>query len=342
VAIEFDQPVVAGTVLVREDIRSQNYTSGSSGWRIQANGDAEFNSVTIRGGTVVGGTALYYSGIPATGTLIMSISGTAGTDPYGNAYVAGVGVYGTSGKVTVRSASGDTAVLRADAPSGIADTPSPGLVLSKATGDAAGGSLSEFDDGFSRGVYLRSPSPVADPSAGEGEDYAAVRMLGRFHGADPSIDLVATGPASFIAVNGTIFGPDGGIQTYGGPWTTFNPIISNTGGATTSTKVGYWRAWGDEIEFVAYFVFSGAGSGATPLTFTGPPFEIDRTARQFVSAHLEALGAGNTGFGGALAFVSGSGNVWDRLRNPTNNSMTGADITATGIITIKGRYRVLV
>jgi hypothetical protein len=49
VAIEFENPLVAGTVLVRSDIRSQDFVEGSSGWRIEADGSAEFNNVVIRG-----------------------------------------------------------------------------------------------------------------------------------------------------------------------------------------------------------------------------------------------------------------------------------------------------
>lgn len=48
-SIEFENPLTAGTVLVREDIRSQDFVAGSSGWRIQADGSAEFNDITIRG-----------------------------------------------------------------------------------------------------------------------------------------------------------------------------------------------------------------------------------------------------------------------------------------------------
>lgn len=48
-AIEFDNPLVAGTVLVREAIQSQNYSAGTAGWIIEADGDAELNDVTVRG-----------------------------------------------------------------------------------------------------------------------------------------------------------------------------------------------------------------------------------------------------------------------------------------------------
>lgn len=338
-AIQFDQPLTAGTVLVRSDIRSQNFVAGSAGWRVEANGNAEFNSVIIRGGTVISGLALYYNGTPALGNLVMSISATAGTDSFGNAYVAGVGVYGTADKVTVKSSTGNTAVLRADAPSYVADSTAPGLELRRSTEAGDGASITEYDDTFDHGMLLLSPSPV-NAGAG-GDDFAYIQMIGRFS-ADPSIQLIATGPTSFIAVNGTLFDSGGEITTYNnGTWHTYTPVMANAGTATWTTRTGYWRRYGDWIVFVAYFVFSGAGSGATPVTVTGPR-PIDRTTRQFVGAHLEAVAAGSAGFGGAVSFVSGAGAVFDRVRNPANTSLNGVDFPATSIVTIQGAYRELV
>jgi hypothetical protein len=336
--MQFQDDVAAGVTLVRPALQSPNYRAGSAGWAVKVDGSAEFNNVSIRGAATVGGNALYYNGTPAAGNLVLSVSGTAGTDAYGNTYVAGLGVYGTTDRITVRSSSGDTAVLRADAPSGIADTPSPGLVLSKATGDAAAASLTEFDDTFSRGIYLRAPSPVADPNASEGSDYASIRMFGRFHGQDPAIDMEANGPNSTITFNGTMIGPDGGVQIYGGGWQTYTPSMTNTGGATWSTRTGYWRRLGDWIDMRAYFVFSGAGSSTTAVSVTAPTL-IDRTTRQFVTAHLEQVATGSAGTGTALAFAGGSGNVFDRIRNPSNSSMNGVDFTASSIVTLQGWYR---
>lgn len=48
-AIEFENPTFAGTVLVKEAIQSQNFVAGSAGWKLEANGDAELNSVVVRG-----------------------------------------------------------------------------------------------------------------------------------------------------------------------------------------------------------------------------------------------------------------------------------------------------
>jgi hypothetical protein len=54
---------------------------------------------------------------------------------------------------------------------------------------------------------------------------------------------------------------------------------------------------------------------------------------------LEQVAAGSAGWGAAVAFQSGSGNVFDRIRNPGNSNMTGADFTATSLVTIQGWYR---
>jgi hypothetical protein len=119
-AIEFENPLTAGTVLVREAIQSQNYNPGSAGWIVEADGDAEFNDVTIRGGTVVSGTSLYYNGAPAAGNLTLSLASTAGVDPFGNTYPAGYAwhngadvIYAqdTSGNVTVGSTAANSALI---------------------------------------------------------------------------------------------------------------------------------------------------------------------------------------------------------------------------------------
>lgn len=96
----FSNSVVGGTVLLRDAIQSPNYVAGSAGWTINQDGSAEFSNIVIRGGTVVSGVALYYNGAPAAGTLALSIAAAAGTDPYGNAYPKGLGVFGTGGTVT--------------------------------------------------------------------------------------------------------------------------------------------------------------------------------------------------------------------------------------------------
>lgn len=52
-SIEFENPLTAGTVLVREQIESGNFETGVSGWVIRQDGSAEFNNIVIRGGAGV-------------------------------------------------------------------------------------------------------------------------------------------------------------------------------------------------------------------------------------------------------------------------------------------------
>src|SRR5258708_6366427 len=87
-------PIVGGVVLRRPAIRSPNFLTGSAGWTINADGSAEFNNLSIRGtfnGTnfIINSTgAFFYSGTPALGNLVVSITGqsSSGTDSFGNIY----------------------------------------------------------------------------------------------------------------------------------------------------------------------------------------------------------------------------------------------------------------
>lgn len=59
----FANPILAGTTLVREAIRSPNFAAGVSGWSIDKTGAAEFNKATIRGSLrVTSFDDLYVSG----------------------------------------------------------------------------------------------------------------------------------------------------------------------------------------------------------------------------------------------------------------------------------------
>lgn len=251
----------------------------------------------------------------------------------------------TADVIKALSAAGVYAKLDPSAPSGIADTPGPGLALGGMSGDVEPGSLTEFDDGFSRGLYLRTPSPVADPFAGEGEDYAAIRMSGRFHGADPTIDMNARGPDGFVAFNGIIVDQDGQMISYALA-TDYTPGISNIGTATFSTRKGWWFRIGPMYYITQYFAVDNPGSGAGIVTTT-VPFNVDRTTRQVLTMHCESVGPGGShiGNGNCIYFTGGSGGVSDRLRQSSNGAtnadanITGADLLANGIITIQGWLR---
>lgn len=45
----FNNSILAGTTLARENIQSEGYVAATSGWIIERDGDAEFNSIVVRG-----------------------------------------------------------------------------------------------------------------------------------------------------------------------------------------------------------------------------------------------------------------------------------------------------
>jgi hypothetical protein len=94
-------PVVGGVDLRRAAIRSPNYVAGSTGWTINQDGSVEFNNGTFRGvvtaSTFQGSNFVinqsgefFYSGTPASGNLIVSVTNNPGTDAFGNQYLQGL------------------------------------------------------------------------------------------------------------------------------------------------------------------------------------------------------------------------------------------------------------
>lgn len=86
----FSNPVAAGGgALVRASMHSPNWVSGTSGWTINQDGTAEFNTL---GGTVQFNSLgiFFYIPIAGSGNLRFSITMADGMDPYGNLYKAGL------------------------------------------------------------------------------------------------------------------------------------------------------------------------------------------------------------------------------------------------------------
>lgn len=76
--MEFNNAIVGGSnELVRTAIQSRGFVSGSVGWRIKRDGNAEFNDVTIRGGLVVTGNAESANYVAGTTGWRLRSDGTA-------------------------------------------------------------------------------------------------------------------------------------------------------------------------------------------------------------------------------------------------------------------------
>ncbi|HEY1699197.1 MAG TPA: hypothetical protein VGG75_05700 [Trebonia sp.] len=149
----FSNPIIGGGgALVYPSIHSPDYAAGSAGWSINKDGSAEFNDLELRGtfqGTdyvINSAGAFFYSGTPAAGNLLISITSADGTDPYGNPYLGGI---------YTRSASGAYVQIQVGATSEI----------SLSTGDAdegeTGGWLASVPGaGPTRDLGLYGQSPV--------------------------------------------------------------------------------------------------------------------------------------------------------------------------------------
>jgi hypothetical protein len=341
--VRFNNDLAGGVTLVRPALQSPDYQTGVSGWAIMIDGSAEFNNVTIRGATQVGGTSLYYSGAPALGNLLLSIAGAAGADEFGNNYVQGLGVYGADGQ------------LSADGPN-LTVTGSNGSAVSINTGGAGQANLylTPRDLGGTTWTPANAYTTLGAsnrPGLGFISPYANAHPVGstvEFYGGGPTTsDAYILFGADRVNFNGDIE-VVGAATTYS-TWTTFTPQWNNVGTATFSTNIGWWKRVGDMYLFEVYAVASAAGSGTTAVTISGLPFTPFRagagaaSTRQRVGAHLGGVVAGtNASVAGAfnvLAFAGGAASTLDRLTGPTAIDLRGENIGASFIATIQGWMR---
>lgn len=107
----FNNPIAGdGGGLQYPQLKSPNFVAGSTGWIVRKDGSVEFNNGTFRGTVTAGsfiGTdfeisplgAFFYSGVPALGNLIISITPPGVVlDRFGNVVKPnGVKIYGASG-----------------------------------------------------------------------------------------------------------------------------------------------------------------------------------------------------------------------------------------------------
>lgn len=132
-------------------------------------------------------------------------------------------------------------------------------------------------------------------------------------------------------------GPTGAAGPgWAGP-TSFTPSFTGGGSATFSTATGFYYTMGDLCFFSATMVGNAAGSGAVILGFNGP-LPVHRGERQAIVGHGEGIVALN-GPIQIVTFTSGSGVLWDRLRDRTGIGITGAMLTGGGTFNFTGIYR---
>lgn len=171
-------PLVGSTVLRRPAIQSPNYVHGVSGWTVNADGSAEFNNLQIRGtfngnDFILDSTGFFlYSGTPAAGNLIYSVTPAATTaDPEGNAIPSnGATSYANAGSfwVALSQSSGVLAWFKAASEAG-PWTPeaSIGFTFNNITG---GGLLFTATAGLSGAIEIPQATPNDWPLSHTGTD----------------------------------------------------------------------------------------------------------------------------------------------------------------------------
>jgi hypothetical protein len=328
---------ITGTTINGSTITSTNFATGVSGWSINKNGSAEFNNIGIRGSTTTQGLMLMYNGSPAAGNLVLSISPVAGVDAYGNAYVAGEGLYGVKGTVTAKSVIGSTAVLTGNT-SRFVDA--PGLLMQPAANTGDPGVIAATNDGY---LIINSPSNVLN-SGFPGIDSARIMMNAPGAGGTSipvGISLIANGPGGGIGLNATSIDENGIINAYGTGLNTYIPTMTGAGTATFSTRTGWWQRVGPMIFFNATFITSAIGTGTATIAITAPT-AIDRTVQQVVTGHIAGT-AGVNGTVAGIALTTGTSTTIDRIRTSTGANITGADLangaSAGAAVNIQGWYR---
>lgn len=372
----FQNPIVGGTALRIPAIQSPNYVPGVSGWIIKIDGSAEFNNLTIRGefrGTnfIINSAGIFlYSGAPAAGNLIGSWANASGTDAYTNTYPQGLSIGSDTTKQIVLNYNGTTSSIAFSVNNGHAQT--SGTILEGVVNvNAANEYLSLQLQGPSVHTYTKLVTLMLNSQNEDNSSDANVVISHSTAGNLVTIDsstftsLVAaaltngvtvTGLSALVeraastdtAIRARVTGDSasrflvnaGGVATTyaNNAFTTYTPTVTNGGTATFTTQTGWSQQVGKMRYFCAYLVVNAAGSGAGNVQIDAP-VSIDRTTRQTVKVSLDGVTAGKNGSGSALAFTSGSGATFDRIRDSTNVNITGADLLTGAVITVEGWIR---
>lgn len=302
----FRNPILAGSVLVRAAIQSSNYAAGSAGWQISRSGAAEFNNVTIRGGQVVGGTALYYSGTPAAGNLIASVAAAAGTDAYGNKFLAGVASYTSTSFAQVNNGQ----FLCGAMISGSPDVNDAGGIITS----SGGGVLDVFGSATTTGTTTNAPNlqfQAGDLSQATGSATAPFLSLTDAL-ASSDVDLKLSG--SLVKLNRSGVPYTWQTPTYNTNWlagTTFN-------GNTSYQALEYRLDAENNLHIVGAFK-AGATAPVNPV-FTLPvgyrpaasmPVWAQRNnAGTITSGHLYVGSSGNVSVTGSSSLGIAAGNEY--------------------------------
>lgn len=130
-----------------------------------------------------------YSPAPGLGNLIFSLTAAAGTDPYGNAYDAGLSLYSTQGLINFANSGGDILSRWLDTVNG--------SEIDIAVG--GGAALESFTPPAAAGVAWQSADLAASVSGALGANTAEFSIAGAYnqaHVSRPSINMFGSSDTS--------------------------------------------------------------------------------------------------------------------------------------------------
>ncbi|MYR11933.1 hypothetical protein GTY62_15235 [Streptomyces sp. SID724] len=334
----FRNSILAGSTLIREAIESQNFQSGVEGWQIAADGTAEFSDLTIRSSDGLGRTIVVANGritirnaanivvteIDSDGYRLYNGDGVMVADlrldPSGQ--IGGLYTRGFQfGDAVYSYLAGGTLVLGpvdnslADVHAFVnyvasTDLPEPYSVLTLSTG------LQDIALDTEARVQLVSQ-----------RGYPSRVWIDGGSGMAPA-DLIVTGTTDTAS-----------LKVLSTEFTTYVPAITGHGSATFTTRTGWFYRFGSLVIHGFTLVVGTAGTG-TSVVQIGAPTSIYRAGRQAITLNGEGLGGtGNSGVLQLVSFTSGSGSMWDRLRNSAGANVVGSSLAAGAFITGVNIYR---
>lgn len=285
------EPVVGYTALRNPAITSPNFNlanptaSPSPSWGILQSGLAYFFGLVLSGGTITGpdyiiNTAgiFIYSGTPASGNLIGSWAGAAGTDAFGNAYPAGflstTGIIGSDG-IVIYYGTGPALGNIFMAASPTAYTDSAGNVI---------------DAGF---TIFPSPTPGVQQIGGL---QVSTNTASGFNGIEWDNGVGSPGEAGFFTA----------ADASNNPFSVFQVNVGNSdGGSSDDQAIMFAESGNSAATTTPAWVFTSTNGDSTTFTDNFQVTSVENIGVSSTSPEYLTYGAGSTQQ--SVTFTSGSG-----------------------------------
>ena len=297
--------ITAGSISVGQYVQSSNYVSGSSGWKINGDGAAEFGAASIRGQLVA--SQINSAGLSiraADGTVILSAGSSVGASSFTGNVTGSIDGTAASTVVSTANTANSTANTANSTANSAVSAASTAQSTATAASTAAANAQSTANTANSTANTANSTANAAATAAANAQA-AADSKLAR-SGAQ-----ILTGPVTLNAASAITVGNPAlnGVSGYNGFYIGSTGIVGTKNGLVTFALDNAGNATFKGDLTGASGTFSGALSGATG-TFSG------------------ALSGATGSFSGAVTASSLTANTMNVARR---------DVLENGVITLPAR-----